>query len=231
MLPILQHAHTGLVNQLLSQKQCQYKNMLQWPTMETRYFLMGFLAVMAGMILFAILFRAEFIALLNRPELYIHARFVHIAAVTLFFSNAVLGMLWEKRSLASGSARVILHTYRTVAWVDALVSSPLIILSLVSGLALGFMMGELWQIGWLSAGFVLFLFSGAFWVLSDIPTQYKVKKLMAALDPAAKELPVELVRLLKLRWWISLGGVVPLIIVFVLMVYQPDIPAPPSWFR
>ena len=199
--------------------------------MKTKFFLIGFLAVVAGMIIFAIFFRAEFIALLNQPALYIHARFVHIVAVTLFFSNAVLGMLWEKRSLASGSAEVILHTYRTVAWVDALVSSPLVILSVVSGLALGFMMGDLWQIGWLSAGFVLFLLSGAFYVLSDIPTQYRVKKLMATLDSSAKELPVELVRLLRLRWWISLGGVLPLVFVFVLMVYQPDIPALASLFR
>jgi uncharacterized membrane protein len=199
--------------------------------MKTKYILIGFLAVMAGMIIFAIFFRAEFIALLNQPALYIHARFVHIAAVTLFLSNAVLGMLWEKRSLASGSAEVILQTYRTVAWIDARLSSPLIILSVVSGLSLSFMMGDLWQIGWLSAGFVLFILSGVFWVVGDIPTQYKVKKLMAALDPAAKELPVELVRLLKLRWWISLGGVAPLVVVFVLMVYQPDISALASLFR
>lgn len=199
--------------------------------MKTKFFLIGFLAVMAGMIIFAIFFREEFIALLNQPALYIHARFVHIMAVTLFFSNAVLGMLWEKRSLASGSAEVILHTYRTVAWVDALISSPLIILSVVSGLALGFMMGDLWQVGWLSAGFVLFLLSGIFWVVSDIPTQYRVKRLMAALEPGAKELPAELVRLLQLRWWISLSGVAPLVIVFILMVYQPDIPALASLFR
>ena len=75
---------------------------------------------MVGLIIFAIFLEAKFIAILNQPALYIHARFVHIAAVTLFFSNAVLGMLWEKRSLASGSAGVDLHTYRTVALVDAM---------------------------------------------------------------------------------------------------------------
>jgi hypothetical protein len=110
--------------------------MLKWPTMKTKIFLIGSLAVMAGLILFALFFTEEFIALLNQPALYIHARFIHIVAVTLFFSNAVLGMLWEKRSLVSGRAEVILHTYRTVAWVDAMISSPLIILSVVSGLTL-----------------------------------------------------------------------------------------------
>ena len=189
--------------------------------MKTKFFLFGSLAIMAGMIAFAVFFQAEFIALLNQPALHGHALFVHIVAATLFFANAVLGMLWESRSLASGRKDVILHTYSTVAWLDAHFSSPLIILSVIAGLMLSFMMGDLWQIGWLSTGFLLFLLSGLFWVVSDIPTQYKVKRLMASLDPADEALPGGLTRLLKLRWWISLAGVAPLVVVFVLMVYKP----------
>ncbi len=199
--------------------------------MKTKHVLFVLLAAMAGLILSAIIFPKEFIALLNRPELYGHALFVHIAAATLFFANAVAGMLWERRSLVSGRKDVILHTYATVAWLDARFSSPLIILSVVAGLSLSFMMGDLWQIGWLSAGFVLFLLSGIFWVVSDIPTQYKVKKLMANLDHGDQTLPKELIGLLKLRWWISLAGVAPLAVVFALMVYKPDIPAVASLFR
>ena len=193
--------------------------------MKTKHVLIGLLAVMAGMIAFAIFFRAEFIALLNQPALYDHALFIHITAATLFFANAAVGMIWERRSLVSGRKDVILHTYATVAWLDARFSSPLIILSIITGLSLSFMMGDLWEIGWLSAGFVLFLLSGLFWVASDIPTQYKVKKLMAQLDPADQALSEDLTRLLKLRWWVSLAGVAPLVIVFALMVYKPDIPA------
>ena len=150
-------------------------------------------------------------ALLDQPALRSHALFVHIAAATLFFANAAVGMIWEKRSLASGRKEVILHTYNTVAWIDARFSSPLIILSLVSGLMLSVIMGDLWQIGWLSWAFILFMLSGVFWVVSDIPTQYKVKRLMASLNEADEALPEELMRLLKLRWWISLAGVVPLV--------------------
>ncbi|MDP3180169.1 MAG: DUF2269 family protein, partial [Spirochaetaceae bacterium] len=193
--------------------------------------LIGFLAIMAALIFFAIFLHAEFIALLTRPALYGHALFAHIAATSLFFANAVVGMLWEKRSLASGMKDVILHTYRTVAWLDARLSSPLIILSVISGLMLSFILGDLWQIGWLSTSFILFLLSGFIWVASDIPTQYKVKNLMASLNPADQALPEELARLLKLRWWISLAGVAPLVIVFALMVYKPNIPAVASWFR
>lgn len=199
--------------------------------MKTKYVLFVFLALMAGMIVIAIFFHAQFMALLNQPALHGHALFVHIAAATLFFANAAVGMLWEKRSLASGRKEVILHTYNTVAWIDARLSSPLIILSLLSGLMLSVIMGDIWQIGWLSWAFILFMLSGLFWVVSDIPTQYKIKRLMASLNTADEALPEELLRLLKLRWWISLGGVAPLVVVFVLMVYKPDIPALAQLFQ
>ena len=109
--------------------------------MKTKIILYCLLAIMAGMIAFAIFFPAEFTALLNRPALYGHALFVHIVAITLFFANAVVGMIWERRSLASGRKDVILHTYATVAWIDARLSSPLIILSVIAGLTLSFAMG------------------------------------------------------------------------------------------
>ncbi len=92
-------------------------------------------------------------------------------------------------------------------------------------------MGDIWRIGWLSLGFLLFIFSGMIWIGSDIPTQYRVKKLMASLDPSDPALPKELIQLLKLRWRIGLAGVVPLIGVLALMVYKPEIPAPSLWFR
>ncbi len=199
--------------------------------MKPRYILICFLIIMAGLIGFAIIFQEAFIALLKHPVLYTHARFIHIAAVTLFFSNAVVGILWEQQSLATGRKEVILHTYNTVAFLDARFSSPLIILSVLGGLSLSYSTGELWKIGWLSVSFLLFLLSGIFWIVSDIPTQYKVKKLSSSLIPEDQVLPDELVRLLKQRWWISIAGVTPLIIVFILMVYKPEIKAVADWFR
>lgn len=198
--------------------------------MKTKHVLYLFLALMAALIVVAALNKDAFMAALNRPELYGHARFVHIVAATLFFANAAVGMLWERRALASARKAAILHTYETVAWLDARLSSPLIVLSLVAGLMMAAAAGDIWEIGWLSWAFALFIFSGAFWVLSDIPTQYKVKRLMAALDSADPALPDELVRLLKLRWWISLAGVAPLVVVFALMVYKPALPALASLF-
>lgn len=198
---------------------------------NTKNILTILMLIMVGMVLFAILFEDAFISLMKNSVLLRHARFLHLIAVSVFFSNAVIGILWEKRSLASGSKEIILHTYGTVTTLDAMLSSPLIILTLIGGLSLSFNLGELWQIGWLSVSFLLFILSGIIWIASDIPTQYKIKKILSRLDPEDQNLPHELIRLLKIRLWISLAGVLPLLAVFILMVYKPDITAVADWFR
>jgi len=186
---------------------------------------------MAGVVVAAIGFPGQTATILNRPSLYPHVLFVHVVSVTLFFGNAVIGILWESRSLASGRAGTILQTYETVAWLDARFSSPLIIISVIGGIMLSVILGDLWQIGWLSLAFLLFLLSGVVWVVLDIPTQYRIKKLLAALEPHTDELPSELLRLLRTRLWISIAGVAPLVVVFALMVYKPEIAPVALWFR
>lgn len=189
------------------------------------------LAVMAAMILAAVFFKEDFLSLMQQPLIQKHARMLHIAAATIFFANAVVGMIWERRSLATGDKQIVLYTYQTVTLLDTLLSSPLIILSLIGGLSLSFRIGELMQIGWLSFGFLLFLLSGLVWVVTDIPTQYKVKHLIASIKPEDQTLPAELVRIMKLRWWIGMAGVLPLVAAFFLMVYKPDMIAVADWFR
>ncbi len=198
---------------------------------KTKIFLIVALTIMAAMILSAIFFREGFISLMQRPEILSHARFMHIAAVTLFFSNAMIGMIWERRSLATGNKEIVLYTYNTVTFLDSLLSSPLIIFSLVGGISLSFRFGELMQVGWLSVSFLLFLLSGLVWVITDIPTQYKVKRLIANMKPEDPTLPAELVRIMKLRWWIGIVGVLPLLAAFICMVYKPDMIAVADWFR
>lgn len=197
----------------------------------TKIILMLLLAVMAAMILGAVFFKEAFISLMQQPMIQNHARMMHIAAVTVFFANAVVGMIWERRSLATGNKEIVLFTYNMVTFLDTLLSSPLIILSLIGGLSLSFQLGELMQIGWLSVSFLLFLLSGLVWVITDIPTQYKVKRLIVSIQPEDQALPPELIRIMKLRWWIGIAGVLPIVVVFFLMVYKPDMTAVADLFR
>ena len=198
--------------------------------MNTKKVLMFFVGMMVGMVILALIFPEQLEEILDRPAIYQHVLFVHIVSVTLFFGNAVVGILWELRALASERANVILHTYNTVAWLDARFSSPMIVISLIAGIMLSMILGDMWQIGWLSISFLLFVFSGLIWVVSDIPTQYKIKELIAELDPDAQTVPQELMRLLKMRLWISIAGVAPLVGVFALMVYKPQIVPVAQWF-
>jgi uncharacterized membrane protein len=197
----------------------------------TKTILILLLAVMAAMILGAVFFKEAFLSLMQQPMIQKHARMMHIAAVTIFFANAVVGIIWERKSLATGNKQIVLFTYNTVTLLDSLLSSPLIILSLIGGLSLSFRLGELMQIGWLSVSFLLFLLSGLAWVITDIPTQYRVKRLIAGIRPEDQTLPAELVRIMKLRWWIGIAGVLPLVAAFILMVYKPEMIAVADWFR
>lgn len=191
--------------------------------MKSKTVLFIFLIVMAAMVIFGITFYSGIKIFLSRSSLYPHALFIHVLAVTLFFANAVVGILWEQRSLRSGNKHIILHTYTTVAWLDARFSSPLIIISVTAGIILSLILGDIWKIGWLFLAFLLFLFSGLVWIISDIPTQYKIKTLITNLDPADDTIPDDLMRLLRMRLKISLAGVIPLTAVFILMIYKPDI--------
>jgi uncharacterized membrane protein len=198
--------------------------------MNTKNPLIFFVGMMVGMVLLALVFPNKLEELLDRPALYQHVLFVHVVAVNLFFGNAVIGILWELRALASERADAILHTYNTVTWLDARFSSPMIVISLIAGIMLSIILGDMWQIGWLSVSFLLFVFSGLVWVVSDIPTQYKIKKLIAEVESGAQAVPEELMRLLKMRLWVSIAGVLPLVGVFALMVYKPQIVPVAQWF-
>lgn len=189
------------------------------------------LAVMAAMILGAVFFQDAFVSLMQQSLIQKHAGMMHIAAATIFFANAVVGMIWERRSLVSGNKEVVLFTYNTVALLDSVLSSPLIILTLIGGLSLSFQMGDLMRIGWLSVSFLLFLLSGFVWVSADISTQNKVKRLISSIRPEEQTLPAELVRTMRMRWWIGIAGVLPLAVAFVLMIYKPDMIAVADWFR
>ncbi|AHC13990.1 DUF2269 family protein [Salinispira pacifica] len=199
--------------------------------MNTKTILLSLLILMAIMITAALLFPQGLQSFLYRPSMYRHILFVHIAAATLFFANAVIGMVWEIRSLTTRKREIILHTYRTVSWLDARISTVLIILSVISGIMLSVLKGNMWEIGWLSLSLVLFLFSGVVWIASDIPTQYTLKKRLEQSDPQDPDLPEHVMNLLKLRLWISLGGVIPLLVVFLLMVYKPDLRPVALWFQ
>ncbi len=179
---------------------------------------------MALLLVYAFFFPKQFLSTMEQPDYYLHAKFTHILCVTLFFANVVIGTLWETRSLLSGKAEVIRFTYETVTWLDAAFTAPLILLSVISGIMLGTILGGVWTIGWLSIAFTLFMACGIFWLVADIPTQYRVNLLFREVAPGARSLPAPLTRLLWLRMGINLASIAPLLFIFYLMIHKPELP-------
>ncbi len=198
--------------------------------MKTSRILIFNVGLMAFLLLAGLLFPRAFTSMLERPELYLHVKFVHILCVTLFFANTVIGTLWELRSLTSDNPIIVEHTYRTVLWLDAVFTAPLIIFSVMSGIMLGTILGGVWSMGWLSLAFLLFLLSGLVWIVADIPNQHKVKRLFAEMPKGSEVLPAELKKLLWRRMIINFLGFAPLLIIFFLMVHKPDLPPLSAWF-
>lgn len=198
--------------------------------MKTKHLLGFYLTVMAVLLVWGLCFPQTFLALMEQPDFYLHAKFFHILSVTLFFANVVIGTVWETRSLLSKKTEIIRYTYKTVTWLDAVFTAPLILVSVLSGIMLGTILGGVWNIGWLSVAFSLFLFSGAVWLVADIPTQYQVNKLFASVAPGEQTLPPRLMKLLWFRLGINCFSVIPLLIIFVLMIHKPEVPKVASWF-
>ena len=199
--------------------------------MKTKRLLLFYLSTMLVLFLWGLVFPQNFTSLLKAPQFYVTAKFFHILCVTLFFGNAVIGMLWETRSLLSGKPEIVRFTYQTVVWMDAVFTAPLIIISVVSGIMLGTILGGVWTIGWISLAFILFFVSGAVWILADIPTQYKINQLFQNVEIGTESLPSRLTRLLWYRLGISICGTLPLLTIFFLMVHKPEITPVAKWFR
>lgn len=181
------------------------------------------LAVMAALIVVGLIIPQQFKAIFTHPEMHLYAKFFHILSVTLVFGNAVIGTLWETRGLLSKRPEVIRYTYQTVTWMDSIFTAPLILMAVVSGIIMATNLGGVWTIGWLSIAFVIFLISGLVWIVLDIPTQYKVNKLFAAIQETSEALPQQILKLLWFRLGLNILSLLPLIVVFILMVFKPDL--------
>lgn len=198
--------------------------------MKSKVFLRFNVGLMGLLLALGLLFPKAFTSFVERPELYLHVKFLHILSVTLFFANTVIGTLWEIRSLQSKKPEIIHHTYKTVLWLDSVFTAPLILVAVLSGITLGTILGGIWSMGWLSLAFCLFLLSGLVWLSADLPNQHKINRLFRELPEGATALPRDLERLLWRRMAINFMGFAPLLIIFFLMIHKPDLPRAAQWF-
>jgi uncharacterized membrane protein len=185
---------------------------------------------MAGLMTYGLIFPVSFKALFTHPELHLYAKFFHILSVTLVFANAVIGTLWEARGLFSNRVEVVRYTYETVTWMDSVFTAPLVLVAVFTGILMATNLGGVWTVGWLSVAFVIFVGAGLFWVALDIPTQYGVNRLFSALKENSQTLPLQIKKLLWFRLGVNLFSLFPLLLIFFLMIFKPEIEPIQNWF-
>lgn len=186
---------------------------------------------MGVMILVGLLIPEQFKSFFSHPEMHLYAKFAHILSVTLVFANAVIGTLWETRGLLSRRSEVIRYTYETVTWMDSVFTAPLVLIAVASGILMATNLGGVWGIGWLSCAFVIFLVSGVVWVCLDIPTQYRVNRLFSELPKSSESLPRQIIKLLWFRLGMNVLSLFPLILIFFLMIFKPEIEPVQNLFK
>ncbi len=192
--------------------------------MKAKSFLSFSRGLMVLLLAWGILSPGSLQDVMRKPELYLYLKFIHILAVTLFLSTAIIGTIWEARALFSNNIAIMSFMFKTMLWFDDAFTSPLIFVGVLSGLMLGTSMGGIWSQGWMSLAFVLLIFAGAVWVIADLPMQYKLVRLFSEHERTQNISPEQFRKLYRQRMVVNILGTAPLLVIFGLMVFKPDIP-------
>jgi uncharacterized membrane protein len=136
---------------------------------------------------------------------YLLLKTVHLFAVVAFLGNISVGLFWKAAADRTGNPAIIMHTVRSIILADRLITIPSIIVLFAAG--------------------VLFAIAGlAFAPLSS--TQVRLAEAAAQMptEPTARGRYEQLSGARNFWGLIALGAP---IVVLVLMVFKPDLPALP----
>ena len=145
---------------------------------------------------------------------------VHVVGVVLFVGNIVVTAVWKALADRTREPPVVAFAQRLVTVTDLVFTAAGAALIAISGPILADDLGGVGGPGWLTAGFALFLASGAIWVLVLIPIQIAQAR-MARSFRDAPSVPDRYWRLARL--WAVFGTVATLLPLanLYLMVVKP----------
>ncbi|MDD3519323.1 MAG: DUF2269 domain-containing protein [Chromatiales bacterium] len=146
---------------------------------------------------------------------------LHILGVVLLLGNVIVTAWWKGMANRSGDARIIAFAQRQVTLTDWLFTLPGAALIVASGDYIAYaLIGNSWDIGWLTWGRLLFITSGLIWLCALVPIQIRQAR-MARTFANDDRIPERYWRLN--RWWYGLGIVAVLLPLANLywMVFKP----------
>jgi uncharacterized membrane protein len=154
--------------------------------------------------------------------MYLLAKLLHIIAVVLFLGNIATGLFWHAHAARTKDARLLAHTMDGIIRSDRLFTVPGVVLIIVTGVVAAIEANlSLLRTGWILWTLVLFLVSGAIFMIRVAPLQRRLRAhAQAAMQ--ADTFDYAAYRALALRW--ELWGAAALVTPFaglVLMVLKP----------
>jgi uncharacterized membrane protein len=157
---------------------------------------------------------------------YLALKTIHLLAVVAFLGNISVGLYWKAAADATRDAAIMAHTMKSIIRGDRLITIPSIIVLFVAGIAAALNAHvPLLHTGWILWSLALFTISGmAFGPLSRVQSRLAEAAAQIAADAAARERYESLSRAWNVWGLIALGAPV---VVLVLMVVKPSLPALP----
>jgi len=144
---------------------------------------------------------------------------VHIASVILLLGVGGGSAFYKYMADRSGNIEVIVHTNKLVVLADWLFTTPSAILQPVTGVMLMNLMGYSWELPWLFASIILYVFAGALWLYA-VYLQIRMKKMALLAQKEKRFVGKDYFRLVK-QWtvlgvfsFLAMGGI------FYLMVFK-----------
>jgi uncharacterized membrane protein len=108
--------------------------------------------------------------------MYLLAKLLHVIAVIAFLGNITTGIFWHRHAARTKDAKLLAHTMDGTIRSDRLFTVPGVILIIVTGVAAA-IYGQLpiLRTGWIFWTLVLFLISGAIFMIWVVPLQRRLR--------------------------------------------------------
>jgi len=150
---------------------------------------------------------------------YLILKLIHVIAAIIFLGNITLGFFWKFRSEKQQDRLSLHETFASIIKADRLFTMPGVIVLLIFGIGSAQMFGyNLITTGWIFWSIVLYVISGAAFMIRVVPLQKKI----LALTSDENKFSRDEYNNLSAKWnlWGTIATVTPWLAV-ILMVLKP----------
>ncbi len=148
--------------------------------------------------------------------MYSTLKLIHILSATFLFGTGLGSAIYLYLAYKTNDMKVMAQVNRMVVWVDYIVTAPLVVVQLITGLALAHLLSLTLTSAWALSVFFLYGFVGFCW-LPVVFLQIKLRDKALCLkvpDQGYKNL---------MKWWMILGALAfpAVVVIYYFMVFKP----------